>query len=169
MMKMRMLCLMMALSSQMALGSVCGTSTAEVAVSGLGINFDAEAPVTCTYTKSAGSVTGLFTVRIKDMKTGITLRDEHLADALKATDNPELKFSLTAWPVKSGPIAGELTLNGKTLPVKDWQAVVDGSKVRVKGTVDYTAYGLESAKYKKAGVTLATCPNVVGVSVEISL
>lgn len=162
--------LMVALSSELALSAVCGTAGSDIQVAGLGIDFTAEgAPVECQFTKTGGSLSGEFKVKIKDLKSGMELRDEHLREALNSKENPEMKFTLSGWQVKSGAVAGSFTLNGKTQKISDWKAEVSGSKVVVKGTLDYTQYGLEQAKYKKAGATLATVPKVVGVTVEINI
>ncbi len=166
---MRVLLLFALFASDLASGSVCGKARTDITVEGLGIDFTAgPAEVACDYTKSGGRVTGQFKVKIKDLKTGIEMRDDHLFEALKVSGSPDLLLVLKEWEVKSGPISADFTLNGVTRRV-DWKAKVDGNKIIVFGKIDYTEFKLDQAKYKKAGVTLATVPKVVEVEVEVSI
>lgn len=166
---MKFMLLVLAFSSEMALAAICGKASADVDVSGVGINFTAEdAKVDCEFTKSEGKLTGAFKVKLKELKSGMETRDDHMREALKVAEHPEATFKLSAWDMKSGEVSGDFTLNGVTKKVK-WKAEVNGSSILVSGKLDYTDYGLPQAAYKKAGVSLATVDKVVGVRVEISI
>lgn len=166
---MRVFLLLALLSSDIALSAVCGKARTDISVEGLGIDFTAgPADVDCEYTKSGGKLSGQFKVKIKDLKTGIEMRDDHLQEALKSAANPHILFTLKDWEAKEGAISGDVTLNGVTKRV-EWKAKLDGAKWIVFGKLDYTDFKLEQAKYKKAGVTLATVPKVVEVEVEVSI
>lgn len=95
-------------------------------------------------------VTGEMTVNLKDFKTGIGKRDEHMGGELNTKKYPEAKLKLLEASAKDGDhkFKGELTLKGQTKPIEGKYTLVtegDKKKVRAEFTVDMTKYGLKPA------------------------
>lgn len=100
--------------------------------------------------KVSASLTGL--------KTGISLRDEHLQKAINASKHPNatlevsrsaLKFPEDNKSVQSGAV-GKFTLNGTTKDVKfGYKVERTGSDYHVQGlaTIDITQFNLEKPCY----------------------
>lgn len=110
-----------------------------------------------TVTSVADSFTGEFTVELKDFKTGIALRDEHMHKKYLETDkHPKATLRLTA--VKGGTFCGTLTLKEQTKEVCGEAQVSDsgasGKSVKASfklNVKDFPAVGVPS----HLGITMA--------------
>ncbi len=91
---------------------------ADVAVIGL-LDFEGKgATVTGMLAVSGGKVSGVLEVRLADLKTGLSGRDDHMLETLGADKFPKAKLELDPTPVQAGavPVKGMLTLKGETQP-----------------------------------------------------
>ena len=97
-------------------------------------------------------------VPVNNLKTGISLRDNHLKDAIHANKHPKatlevpraaLKFPEDKQSVEASA-EGKFTLNGTTKPLNfSYKATRTGSDYHVQGlaTVDITQFNLEKPCY----------------------
>ena len=115
--------------------------------------------------RDGGKLSGVFTVKLADLKTGIALRDEHMCKALLCDKHPTATFTLPGIEVRDGetPFTGTLNLAGKTSPFSG-TAKFKGSQVSAKGTLKLTDFGITPPEYQVARVS-----NEVEVTVEIAL
>ena len=110
-----------------------------------------------------------FTSSIKNMKTGIGLRDKHLNKALKVPEDEKndktasFTFDESKLKRSGGKVTGEFSMNGgkKDVPVT---YTVAGKDVTANFTVNITDYGIPEQCY--LGVC---CDNNVAVTVKLSL
>jgi polyisoprenoid-binding protein YceI len=96
-----------------------------------------------------GKITGTFVVQLKDYKTGMDSRDEHLHKKYLQDDKwPEARLVLQPWPKTSGlsAFSGDLTLHGVTKPVTGKAAVSADNKLHAEFTVNLLDYGIEKPK-----------------------
>ncbi len=95
---------------------------------------------------------------LTDLKTGISLRDKHLKDAIKADAHPKAKLAVSRGDLKfpednksvEGSAQGKFTLNGTTKPLTfSYKAERTGSDYHIQGlaTVDITQFNLEKPCY----------------------
>jgi hypothetical protein len=110
-----------------------------------------------------------FVSSIKNMKTGIGLRDKHLNKALRVPENDKdpktasFTFDESKLKRSGGKVTGAFSMNGKThdVPVT---YTVEGKDVTANFIVNITQYGLEEQCYM--GVC---CENDVAVTVKLTL
>jgi len=143
-----------------------GKATFKAEGKGLAIDITGEgAFIDANIKRDAGKVSGIFTVKLADFKTGIALRDEHMCKALLCEKYPVAIFTLTGIEVRDGetPFTGTLNLAGKTSPFSG-TAKFKGSQVSAKGVLKLTDFGITPPDYKAASVS-----NEVEVTVEIAL
>ncbi len=105
----------------------------------------------------------VFSVPLKDVKTGIALRDQHMCEKyLECAKNPNAELKIKRADIKleegketSGEIPGKFTLHGQTKDVKvKYKATKKGGDVAVDAStnVKYTDHGVASAEYLGASV-----------------
>jgi len=144
-----------ALSAQAALSSA-GPSTFEfraVGPAGLTINGEGSGLVA---TEAGGIVT--LVVPLTELKTGISLRDDHLKKALEVTAHPKANLAVErsklTFPADNkefdGSAVGQLTLHGVTKPSKfTYKVKRTGSDYHVQARleVDITQFNMEVPCY----------------------
>jgi len=113
--------------------------------------------------QSSTKISGVFTVKLKDFKTGIAMRDEHMLKALEVDKYPTAKFTLVEQEPRSGNITGTLELHGKSLPYFG-QAEFKGSQVSVTGKIKLSDFGIKPPEYKLAKVS-----DEVSITVDLAL
>lgn len=95
---------------------------------------------------------------LTDLKTGISLRDKHLKDAINADKHPQAKLAVERSALKfpdndqslQNSALGQFTLNGVTRALTfNYKASRTGSDYHVQGlaTVDITQFNLEQPCY----------------------
>lgn len=108
---------------------------------------------------TASEAGGKITVKapLNNLKTGISLRDDHLKKALKADVNKYATFTVDRSAIStpsgkevSGKGKGQFALNGVTKETEfDYKATPQGGAIEVQGraTIDMTAFKLEQPCY----------------------
>lgn len=95
---------------------------------------------------------GRFSVKLADLKTGMSLRDEHMLKALEADKFSTVHFTLDEQALNSGPLLGELTLHGVTRKVEGWVMDTSDNTVTVKGKIKLSDFGIKAPSYLKVTV-----------------
>lgn len=101
---------------------------------------------------SLANVTGTVEIRLRNMHTGIGLRDTHMRNAMRADSFPTIHFTLTGVEVGAASndsvavhFKGELTIHGVTRTIRvPGTVVVHGSAVEVATSfpLDMREYGI---------------------------
>lgn len=133
---------------------------------GLAIDIDAEnAPIDVNVKNESGKFTGTFTVNLKDFKTGMPLRDEHMCKALECDKFPKATLTVSAVSIgnSDSSFTGILELHGQKKPFAG-TATLKGSSLSAKGKLKLTEFGITPPTYQIAKVR-----DEVEVTVEISL
>lgn len=159
-------------SRRWALGLLlCSTTFAVAAHAGLAglgdstVNFEAVGPAGLKIDGTGSGVSAKevggnleIEVPVNNLKTGISLRDDHLKKAINADKHPKAKLVVARSALKfpedkkslQGSAKGKMTLNGTTKDL-DFNYKVDrtGSDYHVQGlaTVDITKFGMEIPCY----------------------
>lgn len=152
----------------LALGLLTLVATAQAALVGIGsssVQFRATGPGGL---KIDGTGSGLtagesggelkVVAPLTNLKTGISLRDKHLKDAINADAHSKATLQVKRAALKipandqsvQGSARGSFTLNGVTKPVSfDYKASRTGSDYHVQGlaTIDITRFNLEQPCY----------------------
>jgi len=114
--------------------------------------------------KKDGKVSGNFTVVLKDLKTGMDLRDSHMRDTLETEKFPKAVFKLTPTPWQGKQaIGGILELHGEQKPFYGSASFSSPTNVVVKGKVKLEDFGIKAPNYK-----LVRLEDIVEVTIEIS-
>lgn len=103
-----------------------------------------------------GKVSGTFVVQLKDLTTGMSLRDEHMhTKYLQDSKWPEARLTLTPWPrsASASPFSGQLSLHGQTHSVVGVASVSADGKLHANFTATLSDYGIDVPSW--AGVTVA--------------
>lgn len=106
-----------------------------------------------------GKVSGEMTVPLADFKTGIDLRDDHMKNKyLEVKKFPNAKLKVKNLSIEEGDheLVGELTLKGKTNPVKgSYKLKKDGKKysLRAEFSIVVTDFNIPVPAY--AALTVA--------------
>lgn len=143
-----------------------GKATFHAVGEGLALDINGEgAAVDADLKRDGGKLSGSFSVKLSDFKTGIALRDEHLCKALECGKYPKAVFTLAAFEVRDGetPFSGTLDLHGQTKPFSG-TAKVKGSTVSATAKIKLSDFGITPPDYKAAKVS-----NEVEISVDLAL
>jgi polyisoprenoid-binding protein YceI len=97
-------------------------------------------------------VSGKFTVKLSDMKSGMDLLDKHTCEHLECDKYPTAVFAMDSFDMKDGEVKGTLTLHGKTVPVSGWKAKVSGQNVTVNGPAKLSDFDIKTPSYAGVGV-----------------
>lgn len=138
--------------------SLSAIGTSEVgflAVGPAGLKIEGESSQ-LTAKESGGILT--LTAPLTSLKTGISLRDNHLKDALNVSKHPTAQLAVKRAALKfpandkslEGSATGDFTLNGTKKPLKfNYKVSRTGSDYHVQGlaTVDITKFKLEKPCY----------------------
>jgi len=148
-------CVTLAVSAHAALVGIGGSDTAFRAVGPGGLKIDGKgAGVTA---QEVGGVL-VVTAPVNGLKTGMSLRDDHLKKAIHADKHPAMKLSVERGALKfpadnqtvTEKATGKFTLNGvtKELPF-EYKAKRTGSDYHVDGraTINITDFGIEQPCY----------------------
>lgn len=176
-------------SRRWALGLLLSASTFAVAahaglttIGGSDIQFKAAGPAGLKIDGTGGGLQasesgGTVTIKapLKSLKTGISLRDKHLKDALNVSKHSTATLTVKRSDLKfpddkktaKGSAKGKMTLNGTTKPLKfNYKVERTGSDYHVQGlaTLDITKFNIEKPCY------LGVCVNEkVDVKVKFKL
>ena len=95
---------------------------------------------------TAGVISGIFSAKVSDMKTGIEMRDGHLRKYLEAEKFPLIELALDPVTVGGGTkktFSGKLTIHGVTKPVTGI-VEFDSNNATARFTIpDITQYGVK--------------------------
>lgn len=149
-------------------GGVSGSSVVFKATGPAGLNIEGK---TSTLNAKEEGDSVVFTVPLKEVKTGIALRDSHMCEKYLECGkfpNAELKIKRADIKVEegketSGEAPGKITLHGQTKDTKvKYKAKKAGSDITVDATfpIDYTAHGVNKAEYLGAEVKKDVTVNV---------
>jgi polyisoprenoid-binding protein YceI len=158
--------LFLGLMATPVLAKTAGKASFSAEGQGLAIDITAEnAPVDADIKKDGGKISGTFSVKIADFKTGIALRDEHMCKALSCAEHPKAIFVLAPMDLKDGDgtFSGTLELAGKKAPFSG-KATIKGSRVSATASLKLSDFGITPPEYKVARVS-----NEVEVKVEMAL
>jgi polyisoprenoid-binding protein YceI len=148
------------------LAKPAGKASFSAAGKGFAIDSEGDAPIDAEISKADGMISGTFTVKMADLKTGIALRDKHLCEALNCGKYPKAIFVLSPFAMKDGEgtFTGSLELAGKKAPFSG-KATLRGSQVTAKGTIKLTDHGVTPPNYKDVGAV----SNEVEVKIDVAL
>lgn len=165
-MKLFVLLSIMALISTPAPSKPLGKASFAAVGEGLALDIDGQgAVVDGSIVKTGSTISGTFTVNLREFKTGIALRDDHLCKALDCDKFPKAVFVLDKIETLEGekPFTGKLTLHGVTKAFSG-MAKIKGSDVTASGKIQLTDFGITPPEYKLARVS-----NSVDVRVNLAL
>ncbi len=89
-------------------------------------------------------------VKVEELKTGITLRDEHFHKHLNFEKFP--KITLTQVTAADGAGTGTLTVNDAKKPINFTYKQINPKKIEATFTVKPSEFGLKEASYMEIGV-----------------
>ena len=125
-----------------------------------------KAKVSSSDLKKSTNVNGTFEVLLKDFKTGMDLRDEHLCKALECDKYPKAVYKLSApIEIKDGEasVSGDLTLHGVTKPFSG-KAKVTGTEFKFAGDLKLADFGIKAPDYK-----LVKIEDLIKIEVSIKI
>lgn len=99
--------------------------------------------------EKSGYLSGVFTVDLRKLDTGLDKRNEHMRDKyLNVSKYPKAKFVLDPLKIGSPTFSGKFTMHGKTNKIGG--VVIDASKktLKVNFDLDVTKYGIKKPGYK---------------------
>lgn len=111
-----------------------------------------------------GKISGNFTVNLKELKTGMDLRDTHMCDTLECGKFPKAIFKLNPLlPEGKQPISGILELHGEQKPFYGQATFKSSTSALVTGKLRLSDFGIKAPNYK-----LVRVEDVVEVQIEIT-
>lgn len=114
--------------------------------------------------KAEGKVSGNFTVNLKDLKTGMDLRDSHMCDTLECGKYPKAVFKLSAVQAKGKqPVAGILELHGEQKPFYGTATFKSPTSALISGKLKLSDFKIKAPNYK-----LVRVEDLVEVQIEIT-
>ena len=100
-----------------------------------------------------GKISGTFTVRLADFKTGITMRDGHMCEDLECTKFPVATFILAPTLIGSTTkIAGEMELHGVKKMVIGTASMLTAKTIKAELKIPLEDFGIKRRKHLGIGV-----------------